>query len=110
MRTAPIGLGAELLATIEALAAFGEKRAGSDAGARAAEYLIARMRQLGLADVHADPFAFPRHDLASATLALDVDGAPRPTRFAVLDASGAGDADAEVVHVGWATREQLAGG
>ncbi|HEX9104131.1 MAG TPA: M28 family peptidase, partial [Polyangia bacterium] len=44
------------------------------------------------------------------TLTLDVDGAPRPTRFAVLDASGAGRADAEVVHVGWATREQLADG
>lgn len=108
MRAAPIGLRAELLETIEALAAFGEKRAGSEAGARAAGYLAARMRQLGLADVRGEPFAFPRHDLVRASLALAVDGAPRPTSFAVLEASGAGSVDAEVVHVGWATREQLA--
>ncbi|MCU1280264.1 MAG: putative cell wall-binding domain, partial [bacterium] len=98
----------ELLRTIEELAAFGEKRAGTDAGARAAEYLLDRFRRLGLDDVHAQPFAFPRHDLASASLELTVDGEARPAAFAALEASGTGRVDAEVVHVGWATPVELA--
>ncbi len=108
MRAPPIGLPAELLRTIEDLAAFGEKRAGSDAGARAAEYLLGRMRRIGLDDVRADPFSFPRHDVASAAFSVDVAGAPAPMAFAVLEASGQGRVDADAVHVGWATREQLA--
>jgi Zn-dependent M28 family amino/carboxypeptidase len=105
----PVGLRAELLATVEDLARFGEKRTGSEAGLAAAEYLVGRMRALGLQDVHADRFAFPRHDSAAATLALDVAGSAREVVFAVLEASGAGRVDGEVVHVGWATKEQLDG-
>jgi hypothetical protein len=97
----------QLLRTIEELAAFGEKRAGTDAGARAAEYLLDRFARLGLDDVHAQPFAFPRHDLLQASLAVTIDGAPRPLSFAALEASGTGLVDAEVVHVGWATAVEL---
>lgn len=108
MRPPPTGLRGDLLTTVADLAAFGEKRAGTDAGARAAAYLFERMRHLGLDDVHAQPFAFPRHDLAHASLSLSVGGHPRPAAWEVLEASGRGDVDGEVVHVGWATREQLA--
>ena len=55
-------LTSDLGRTVEDLAAFGEKRAGTDAGARAAEYLLERFRRAGLQDVEAQPFAFPGHD------------------------------------------------
>jgi hypothetical protein len=102
-------LRAELLATLEDLAAFGEKRVGTDAGARAAEYVRSRMHRIGLEDVHDQVFAFPRHDVAHASLELSVNGQLHPSSWAVLEASGPGSIDAEVVHVGWATDEQLAG-
>jgi hypothetical protein len=104
----PIELRGALATTLADLAALGEKRCGTDAGARAAAYLQERMQRLGLDDVHAQPFAFPRHDLASATLTLTVDGQERGVAWEPLEASGRGDVDGEVVHVGWATREQLA--
>ncbi len=93
--------------TVEDLAAFGEKRAGTEAGARAAEYLVERFTRAGLVDVHAQPFAFPRHDVARGSFELTVDGAPTPVAFSVLEASGGGRADGELVHVGWATRPEL---
>ena len=108
MMAASIGLRDELSATIAALAAFGEKRAGSDAGGRAAAWIFDRMRALGLDDVHAQPFAFPRHDVAQASFALAVGGDERPSSWALLEGSGRGRIEADVVHVGWATREQLA--
>ena len=100
-------LATDLGRTVEELAAFGEKRAGTEAGARAADYLLERFRRAGLVDVHAQPFAFPRHDVASASFALDVGGEPMAAPFAVLEASGGGRADGEVIHVGWATRPEL---
>src|SRR4051812_8069303 len=109
MRASPVGLRAELAATLDELAAFGEKRVGTEAGARAAEYILARMRALGLEDVRAEAFAFPRHDVLHATVELTVAGGNRAPSYAVLEASGGGVADGQVVHVGWATDEQLAG-
>ncbi|HEY2743609.1 MAG TPA: M28 family peptidase [Polyangia bacterium] len=100
-------LSSELGRTVEDLAAFGEKRAGTDAGARAADYLIDRFDRAGLVDVHAEPFAFPRHQVTRGAFELVVDGTPRPTAFLVLEASGGGRADGELVHVGWATRPEL---
>jgi hypothetical protein len=97
----------ELRATLEDLAAFGEKRAGTPAGARAAEYLRARMQAIGLQAVRAEPFAFPHHDLTAATLEVDVAGIPREVPFAALEGSGAGDVSGELAYVGWATDEQL---
>ncbi len=108
MRAPALGLRGELAATVAELAAFGEKRAGSDAGARAAAYLLDRMRRLGLDDVHANPFAFPRHEVTHASFALTVAGRERATAWVALEGSGRGEVDGEVVHAGWATREQLA--
>lgn len=105
----PVGLRAELLATVEDLARFGEKRVGSVAGAAAAEYLLGRMRAAGLDDVRADAFAFPRHDVAHATLEIEIAGTARDVAWAALEGSGGGVVDGELVHVGWATPEQLAG-
>src|SRR5207302_568848 len=99
MSAPAVGLRGELATTIADLAAFGEKRAGSDGGARAAAYLLERMRRIGLDDVHGDPFAFPRHDLTHAALALTIDGAERPAAWQALEASGSGAVDGEVVHV-----------
>jgi hypothetical protein len=98
----------ELLATVEDLAAFGEKRCGTEAGARAAEYIRERLRRVGLADVDEQPFAFPRHDIARASLALTVAGSEREVAWAVLEGCGAGVVEGELVNVGWATAEQLA--
>ena len=107
MRATPVGLRAELLRTIEDLAAFGEKRVGTEGGERAAAYLAARLEALGLSDVHTEPFAFPRHQVTEASLRFDLDGGAHAPAFAVLEASAGGDIDAEVVHVEWATDEQL---
>ena len=100
-------LVSDLGRTVEDLAAFGEKRAGTEAGARAADYLLERFVRAGLSDVAAHPFAFPRHESVGASFLVTVDGEPLPAPFAVLEASGGGTADGEVVHVGWATRPEL---
>jgi hypothetical protein len=98
----------ELLTTIEELAAFGEKRCGTEAGQRAAEYLYQRLRHIGLEGVGEQPFAFPRHDLAHAAFELWVAGTERQAAWAVLEGCGAGNVDGELINVGWATAEQLA--
>ncbi len=109
MTAAPLGgLGEELRATLEDLAAFGEKRAGTPAGARAAEYLRARMVALGLQAVRAEPFAFPGHEVTAAALEFEVAAIARDLSYSVLEASGADQFDAELVYAGWATDEQLA--
>jgi hypothetical protein len=106
---APLGgLTEELRATLEDLAAFGEKRAGTPAGARAAEYLRARMVTLGLQAVRTEPFAFPAHEVTAAALELEVAGIARELSYSLLEASGAGRFDDELVYVGWATDEELA--
>jgi hypothetical protein len=102
------GLRDELRATLEDLAAFGEKRCGTDAGARAAEYIRARLAGHGLEAVRTEPFAFPRHDVTHAALEIEVAGIAREVPFAVLEAAGAGAAEGELAYVGWATDEQLA--
>src|SRR5579871_861453 len=43
---------AALVATLNDLAALGEKRVGTDPGAAAGEYVRNRMAQIGLVDVH----------------------------------------------------------
>jgi hypothetical protein len=108
MRLPPLSLRAELTTTLEDLAALGEKRAGTEAGARAAAYILGRMRAIGLENVHAEPFAFPRHDVTRSTVELTIAGHRRTPAYAVLEASAAGAVDAEIAHAGWATDEQLA--
>jgi hypothetical protein len=91
--------------TLDDLAQLGEKRAGTAAGAAAAEYLRARMSEAGLAGVELQGFGFPRHHVTHASLELslgDID-------FDVLEASAPCDLDAEIEPVGWGDPEALRG-
>src|SRR5262245_53286926 len=93
----------ELLATLEALAAMGQKQAGTPEGAQATEYIEGRFRDLGLADVHRETFGFPMWKLVSKQLTVTIDGALYAPPFDVFEASGSGMADGPVVDVGTAS-------
>lgn len=97
-----------LVATLQDLAGFGNKRVGTDEDRQAGEYLLGRMQQLGLADPHTESWQFPRHVLDSSSLALTVGGAAQPTKFEVFEGSGAGHVDADVVYVGTAHPDEVA--
>jgi Zn-dependent M28 family amino/carboxypeptidase len=101
------GLRNELRATLEALAALGQKRVGTEEGMRAAEYLRARMSELGLEDVGFESFHFPRHEVVRSALELTLDGRPFSVGYDVLEGCGDGVVDGEVVSVGEATDEIL---
>jgi Zn-dependent M28 family amino/carboxypeptidase len=68
---------------------------------------VDRLRALGLDDVHAESFHFPRHDVSAATLAVTVAGAARPVGFDVLEGSGSARVEGDVVAVGGATATEL---
>jgi Zn-dependent M28 family amino/carboxypeptidase len=97
-----------LLATLNDLAALGEKRVGTMPGRQAGEYVMARMQKLGLADVHMEPFAFPRHVVDGKSFGVSVDAASLSPGFDVFEGSGAGHADADVVYVGTAHPSEVA--
>ncbi|MDB4994454.1 MAG: putative cell wall-binding domain, partial [Myxococcaceae bacterium] len=96
--------------TLEDLAAFGQKRVGTDGGAKAGSYVAERFRKLGLVPVE-ESFSFPRFDLVSSSLEvrLDAAGALEPIGHDVFEASGSGHADADLVFVGTAQKDELAG-
>lgn len=101
---------ADLLATLEALSAMGEKAVGTPAGAQAAEYIAGRFRAIGLTDVHFEEFTFPQWKLVSKSMTVTIDGAPMTPGFDVFEASGGGAfSNAEIVDVGTATAGELAG-
>ena len=96
--------------TLDALAAMGQKQAGTAAGMMAATYIQQRMTALGLTDVHFEQFTFPRWDLASASLTVTIDGAPMSPGFDVFEASGSGTTpDATIVDAGNANDTALTG-
>jgi aminopeptidase YwaD len=95
--------------TLMDLAAFGEKHVGTPGGAMAGSYVQSRMQQIGLTDVHLEQFSFPRHDVSSSSLALDIDGTPQTIGFDVFDGSGSGHADATLIYVGSAHPDDLLG-
>jgi hypothetical protein len=95
--------------TLEELAALGDKRCGSEAGARCGEYLARRFRAIGLAEVCFEEFRFPRHETRAASLAITLDGAPAAIGFDVLEGSGSGTVEGEIVWVGSATAAELDG-
>jgi Iap family predicted aminopeptidase len=97
-----------LTPTLDALAAMGQKQAGTVTGAMAASYIAGRFTELGLSNVHTEPFGFPRWDLQSKTLAVTIDGAQSAPGFDVFEASGSGDVTGPVVDVGTATDADLA--
>ena len=100
---------AALERTVRDLAAFGEKRVGTAGGAAAASYLRARLQSLGLDELRSETFHVPGYQVRSATLRLTVDGVERPIGFDVLEGSGGGVADAEVIYAGGAEASDLAG-
>jgi hypothetical protein len=100
---------ARLLRTLEDLAMMGEKRAGTPAGHRAAQYLAERLAKAGLQTVTTEPFHFPRHDVTAAGLSLSIGGTRRAVGFDVLEASAPGQVDGELVWAGWAREEDLIG-
>ena len=100
-----------LLGTLNDLAAFGQKRVGTDANHQAQAYLVKRFQDAGLANVHVESFQFPRHDVMSSSMTLSVSGAPvsPSVGFDVFESSGSGHADGPVVYVGFATPSDLTG-
>jgi aminopeptidase YwaD len=97
----------ELVATLETLATFPEKRVGTAGGRQAGEYVMERMRKIGLTGLKMESFRFPRHQVTSSSLSLTNDGAASAPAHDVFEGSGGGHADAEVVYVGIARPENL---
>jgi hypothetical protein len=100
---------AALEETVRALAAFGEKRVGTPAGAAAAAYVRGRFEAAGLEDVRLEPFRLPRHEVRAASLTITVDGLVRPLGFDVLEGSGSGTGEAAIVVARGAEEGDLAG-
>ncbi len=86
--------------TLDELAAFGNKHAGSDAGRQAGDYLMRRFMEAGLTDVRFESFSFPAFTVNASSLAVTVDGVPRPMMHDVFAYGGAGQVDADVIFVG----------
>ena len=101
---------ADLLATLETLAAMGEKAAGTAAGQEAARFIQERFEALRLSDVRLESFTFPQWKLERKTMVITIDGVPMSPGFDVFEASGGGSiTDARLVDVGTATDGEIAG-
>jgi aminopeptidase YwaD len=99
-----------LQATLQALAAMGEKQPGTPAGRQAAEYIAQRFAELALSDIHEETFLVPRWQLTGKQLSISIDGAPMAPGFDVFECSGPGAAaNAVVIDAGTATDAELAG-
>lgn len=109
LAAAASGLGT----TLHDLAAFGEKRVGTEGGKKAADYVMARMKRAELRDVHFEEFNFPMHiaDPNRSAISFKKDGQPAPAMaFDIFEGSGPGDVvDASIVYVGSAKAEDLRG-
>ena len=84
---------ARLSTTLNALAAFGQKRAGTPAANLASQYVFDQFTALGLSNVHFETFKFPRFVLGSSSLAVTANGTPLSMPHDVLAYSGSGTAD-----------------
>src|SRR3954469_13093347 len=100
---------ADLTTTLDALAAFGEKKAGTPAGQQAADYIEGRFNQLGLKNVHKETFGFPLWELGAKSVTITIDGVAMTPGFDVFEASGGGTVDGPIVDVGTATDSELTG-
>ena len=99
----------QLMTTLQDLAGFADKRVGTDGGHTAGDYVMERMRKIGLTDLRMESFQFPRHQVMSSTFTITVDGSAVPMQHDVFEGSGAGHAEADVVWVNFAKPEDLAG-
>lgn len=103
---------AALRQTLEDLAAFGEKRVGTEAGAMAGDYVMQRMTDAGLENVHFESFGVPMWVLDSTSLSVSADGVALSPAIdhEVFYSSGVGSVvDAEVVFVNIAKETDLSG-
>ena len=98
----------DLMATLEALAAFGEKQPGTEAGRQAAAYIAERFRALKLADVHNETFTVPRWEATKREFSVTIDSVAFTPGFDVFEASGSGAIDGPLVDVASATDADLA--
>ncbi|NVB81759.1 MAG: M28 family peptidase [Kofleriaceae bacterium] len=99
----------DLQTTLDALAAFGEKQPGTEAGRMAAAYIESRFEMLGLEDVHQETFQIPRWQLNNKALSISIDGVMSTPGFDVFEAAGSGVADGPIVDVASATDADLEG-
>jgi len=97
-----------LTPTLDALAAFGEKGAGSTAGQMAATYIKGKFADLGITDIKMESFHFPRWVLQDKSFSVTIDGVTTTPGFDVFEAAGAGQIDGTVVDAGTATPGDLA--
>ena len=98
--TDPARVEARVLTTLEDLAAFGAKRAGTAEVARAGDYIAQRFRRAGLSDVHGEEFTFPAYDLRATHLTVRIDGVAQSLAVEAFAYSGVGHATGGVVDVG----------
>ena len=84
----PGQIEARLMSTLETLAAFGEKRAGTAAGRAAGDYLQGRFEAAGLDDVAYEAFDFIGYELVDKEFEARVDETPVPMKFEVFAYSG----------------------
>lgn len=99
---------AGLQQSLEELAAFGAKIAGTPEAAAAASYIEGRFASLGLSDIHRETFQFPKWDVTSKSMSITIDGVAMTPAFEVFEASGGGSiANAEIVNVETATDAEL---
>lgn len=105
----PAQIQSRLERSLEDLASFGNKRAGTAAGFAAGDYLADAFRAAGLEDVRFEEFTFPAFELEGSSLAFTVDGAPLTVGHDVLAYSGAGTVSGVVVHVGVGKENDYAG-
>src|SRR3954452_1893535 len=99
----------ELSATLDALAAFGQKQPGTDAGRMAADYVKSRFEALGLADIHQEMFTVPSWNATTKNFSVSINGIDSTPGFDVFEASGSGLADGPIVDVGTAMDNELEG-
>jgi hypothetical protein len=98
--TDPKAVQGRLKGTLDDLAAFGSKRCGTEAGMKAGDYVKQRFEKGGLTDVSFESFSFLSWELASSSLAVDVEGSAVPMEHDVFQYSGKGHVDADIVDVG----------
>ena len=97
----PKAVEARLRTTLEALAAFGEKRAGTPEGIQAGAYVAKRFEQIGLEQVRFEAFTFPSFDLKSSSLTVLVEGKELTMQHETFAYSGTGKVDAALVDLGF---------
>ncbi|MBW2529380.1 MAG: M28 family peptidase [Deltaproteobacteria bacterium] len=105
----PAAVQARLAQTLDDLAQLGEKRAGTEAGRQAGDYLRDRFEAAGLNDVGFESFSFLGYEVSASSFAVEVDGAPLAMEHGVFAYSGAGNVAAEVVDVGVGRESDYAG-